>query len=73
MTNKFKVCDKCKATNIDSLVSRLKKIDSNAKINIGCHSYCKKGKKKPFVFVNGEVVSAKKEDKLIEKVKKRMN
>jgi len=72
MVNKFKVCDKCKATNIDTLVPMLKKLDPQAKIKIGCQSYCGPGKEKPFVFVNDKAVSAKKEDKLIEKVKKRM-
>lgn len=72
MANKFKVCDKCKATNINTLVPKLKKLDPKAKIKIGCHSYCGPGKEKPFVFVNDKAVSAKQEDKLIEKVKKRM-
>ncbi|WP_280770839.1 DUF1450 domain-containing protein [Salipaludibacillus daqingensis] len=72
MPNKFKVCHKCKATNIDTLVPKLEQLDPNAKIKIGCQSYCGPGKKKPFVIVNDKVVSSKKEEKLIEKVEKRM-
>ena len=53
MSNEFRVCDECKTTNVKTLVPRLKEIDPNATIEIGCQSYCGIGHKKPFVVVNG--------------------
>ena len=38
--NEFRVCDKCKATNLNTLLPRLKEIDPKAKIYQGCQSYC---------------------------------
>ena len=38
--NEFRVCDKCKATNLNTLLPRLKAIDPKAKIYQGCQSYC---------------------------------
>ena len=34
MANQFRVCDCCKATNINTLVPRLKEIDNEAEIII---------------------------------------
>jgi len=64
----FKVCDKCKGTNLDTLVAGLKKIDSEAKIIVGCHSYCGPGRDNPFVFVNNKPIRAGSECELLEKV-----
>ena len=67
--NEFRVCDKCKATNIHTLVPKLKGIDDEAKIFIGCHSYCGPGRDRNFVFVNNKPILADSENELIEKVK----
>ncbi len=71
--NKFGICDRCKATNIKSLIPKLKKIDDKAIINIGCQSVCGIGRNKPFVICNDRLIVADSEDELITKVKQAIN
>lgn len=67
--NQFRVCDKCKATNLGSLLPRLEEIDSEAEVIIGCQNFCGIGAKKAFVICNHVPIVADNEDELIEKVK----
>lgn len=71
--NKFGICDRCKATNVKSLVSKLRKIDESAVISIGCQSVCGIGRNKPFVICNDKLIVADNEDELITKVKQAIN
>jgi len=72
MANIFKVCDRCRATNIETLVPRLKEIDSEAKIIIGCQNFCGIGATKSFAIVNGMPIITDNEDSLIEKIKEQL-
>ena len=67
--NQFRICDKCKGTNIRTLLLRLKEIDDKAEIIVGCQNFCGIGSKKPFVICNHVPIVADTEDELIEKVK----
>ncbi|NLL44640.1 MAG: DUF1450 domain-containing protein [Mollicutes bacterium] len=69
MANQFRVCDCCKATNINTLVPRLKEIDNEAEIIIGCQNFCGIGATKSFAIVNGIPIVTDNEDSLIEKIK----
>ncbi|MDF2946707.1 MAG: hypothetical protein K0S51_1386 [Bacillales bacterium] len=72
MANEFRICDECLATNIKTLVPRLKKIDPEATIQIGCQSYCGPGRKKVFAFVNDKPLTGMTEDELIKKIEKKI-
>lgn len=69
MNNEFRICNICKAVNFKSLEKKLKELDSEATINIGCQNVCGIGRSRPFVIVNHRLVVAENEDELINKVK----
>lgn len=69
MINEFRICDRCKATNVNTLIPKLKEIDSACKIKVGCQNFCGIGMKKSFAIVNNIPVIAENEDELIEKIK----
>ncbi|MDD2469901.1 MAG: DUF1450 domain-containing protein [Bacilli bacterium] len=71
--NEFKLCDICEAVNSESLIKRLKEIDPEAEIVVGCQGFCGIGATKPFVIVNGMPAIADTEDEVIEKVKEILN
>ena len=58
MNNEFRICDKCKATNVDTLKPRLQEVDPNASIKVGCQNFCGIGMKKSFAIVNNIPVIA---------------
>lgn len=67
--NDYKTCDICSGFNHETLVEKIKKIDSTAKIEIGCQNMCAIGATKPFVILNGMLLFDENEDNLILKIK----
>lgn len=67
--NEFRICNKCRATNVNSLSTRLRKLDENAIIKVGCQNFCGIGQTKSFAIVNNIPIIASNEDELIDKIK----
>ena len=72
--HKIEVCDKCKGTNIKTLIPKIKAISSDIDIKIGCIQYCGVGRDKIVVLVDCIPIIGVSEDevisKIIEKIKK---
>lgn len=71
--NEIRICDKCKGTNIKTLLPRLKQIDYKADILIGCQNLCGIGRNKSFAIVNHIPIIAENEECLVKKIEKELS
>jgi uncharacterized protein YuzB (UPF0349 family) len=70
MTNDIRICDKCKHIKLKTILPKLKKIAPDAKIQIGCKSYCGPCDRSAFIFINGRYITGTTEDEAIAKAQK---
>lgn len=66
---KIKICDKCKSTNIKTLVPKLKDQFSIEKLEIGCINYCGIGRTKIVIIANNYPIIGDNEEDVINKLK----
>lgn len=72
MNHEFRICNKCKGTDIKTLVPKLKEIDPDANIIIGCQNLCGIGRNKSFVILNHVPIIAESENELIIEITKKI-
>ncbi|HHW69266.1 MAG TPA: DUF1450 domain-containing protein [Tenericutes bacterium] len=70
--NSFKICNKCKSTNVDRLINKIKELDKNSVIETGCVNVCGIGMRKPFVIHNDILIIADDIDELIKKIQEKI-
>jgi len=69
---KIEICDKCKATNINSLVPKIKDISDNIEIKIHCIQFCGIGRDKIVVLFNNIPIIGDTEEDIIKKLKNKI-
>lgn len=70
--NNYKVCNKCKGFNYQSIIEKIKQFDKDATISIGCQNFCGIGRTKAFIILNNLPIIANTEDELIDKIKEKV-
>lgn len=66
--HKIELCDKCKATNIKSLVPKIKDISDEIEVKVHCIQFCGIGRDKIVVLLDHVPIIAETEDEIIEKI-----
>lgn len=67
---KIKVCDKCKGTNIKTLLPKLKDNYPALEILVGCHNMCGIGRSKLVVLLDNKMVVVDTEEELLKTIDK---
>lgn len=70
--NTLKICDKCKGTNIKTLIPKVKKIDKDIEVKIGCFNFCGIGIKMSVCILNDIPITAESENELIRKINEKL-
>lgn len=70
--HKVELCDRCKATNIKSLVPKIKSICSDIEIQIHCIQFCGVGRDKIVVLLDHVPIMGDTEEEVINKLKEKM-
>jgi uncharacterized protein YuzB (UPF0349 family) len=70
MANDIRICDKCKHMKVKTALSKLQAIAPDAKIQVGCKSYCGPCSRFAFIFINGRYITGATENEAIEKAQK---
>lgn len=68
--NDIRICDKCKHTNIKTMLPKVEALSDDSRIRVGCKSYCGPCSRFAFIFINGRYITAPTEDEAIEKAKR---
>lgn len=68
--NQLRICHKCQHMSLKSMRNKLKKLDPDAKIKVGCQSYCGPCGRGVFIYVNGRYVTGDSEDEAVDKAQK---
>ena len=69
MKNEIKICNNCKFINIKTIIPKIRQLDKDSEIKVGCCNFCSMCKESAFLIKNGIPLTAKDEDLLIEKLK----
>lgn len=69
---KFEVCDKCKGTNVKSLVPKLRTLDPTAEIKTRCIRFCGVGREKIVILMNQVPIIGETEEEILGKIKEKM-
>lgn len=65
---KIEVCNRCRGTNGNSLIPKIRKLGIDVEIKTGCIQYCGIGRNKIVVLVNHIPVIGDKEEEVLEKI-----
>ena len=70
--HKVELCDKCKATDVNSLVPKIKKIYNDLDIKIHCIQYCGIGRDKIVVLLDHIPIIGDSEEEVINKLRDKL-
>ena len=65
---KIEICDKCKGTNIKTLVPKIKNISNDIDIKIHCIQFCGLGRDKIVVLLDHVPIIGDTEDEVVKKI-----
>jgi hypothetical protein len=68
--NDIRICDKCPHIRVKTLLPKLQRMAPEARIRVGCKSYCGPCSRYAFIYINGRYVTAPTEDEALEKARK---